>query len=81
MTLLIIIRYHEQAAALAAQQARLALEDTGPDLATHYATAGELRGIPAIGRSVAGVIPYTDPYRETARREAEAQRLRERTAA
>ena len=76
MTLLIVIRYHEQAAALATQQARLALEDT-----THYATAGELRGIPAIGRSVAGVIPYTDPYRETARREAEAQRLKERTAA
>ena len=81
MTLLIVIRYHEQAAALATQQARLALQDTGPDLATHYATAGELRGIPAIGRSVAGVIPYTDPYRETARREAEAQRLKERTAA
>ena len=80
MTLLIVIKYHEQAAALAAQQARLALEDTGPEL-THYATAGELRGILAIGRSVAGVIPYTDPYRETARREAEANRLRERTAA
>jgi len=62
MTLLIVIRYHEQAAALANQQARLALEDTGPDLTTHYATAGELRGIPAIGRGVAGATPGSSPH-------------------
>jgi hypothetical protein len=38
-----------------------------------------LRGIPAIGLSVRGVIGGTDPYDETARRDMHARRLREKT--
>lgn len=38
-----------------------------------------LRGIPAIGLSVRGVIGGTDPYDETARRDMHTRRLREKT--
>lgn len=38
-----------------------------------------LRGIPAIGMSVRGVIGGSDPFDETARRDEQARRLREKT--
>ena len=41
--------------------------------------AEALRGIPAIGRSVSGVIAQTHPEQETIRRISQRERLRERT--
>lgn len=38
-----------------------------------------LRGIPAIGLSVRGVIRGTDPFDEAASRDRQARRLREKT--
>lgn len=43
--------------------------------------ADQLRGIPAIGRSVAGAIPGSNPETETIARMMRAARLTERTAA
>lgn len=43
--------------------------------------ADALRGIPAIGRNVAGAIPGSNPETETIARIMRADRLRQRTAA
>lgn len=66
--------------ALAQRQAR---EDHARELVaagrTPMADPQNLRGIPAIGKNVAGVIGGTDPFAETANRERVAN-LRKSTA-
>jgi len=71
-------RLHAQAQVLADT-----VEDTDTRPLRHELTKpGDplaLRGIPAIGRSVSGAIPDTNPEQETIRRLTRADRIRERT--
>lgn len=68
MSILLRIRHHHEAQHQARIIAELALEadDGTPIRITSSRPAGDertLRGIPAIGRSVAGAIPGTNPGR------------------
>ncbi len=45
---------------------------------TNGGDSEKLRGIPAIGRGVAGAIPKTNPLQETIRRMTQSERMRER---
>jgi hypothetical protein len=64
--LLMAVKYHEQGMYLRRQQARVALETSAPEQPVTGATAGgderKLRGIPAIGRGVAGAIAGSVPH-------------------
>ena len=70
-SILLVVKHAQQAQQDARNMARIALEtSTSEEIATgktaRGATAGgderKLRGIPAIGRGVAGAIPGTSPH-------------------
>lgn len=66
-SLLLAVKHAQEAADAARTMARIALEtSTTPEVGVQGATAGgderKLRGIPAIGRGVAGAIAGTVPH-------------------
>lgn len=66
MSILLRIRHQQEAERQAKIMARLARETTGPIRVSSSRPAGDertLRGIPAVGRNVAGAIPGTSPAR------------------
>lgn len=64
MSILLRVRHLQEAERVAKIMAQLARETDGPMRVSSPRPAGDertLRGIPAIGRSVAGAIPGTSP--------------------
>lgn len=66
-SLLLVVKHYQQEQQIERDMARIALEtSTTPEVGVKGATAGgderKLRGIPAIGRGVAGAIAGTIPH-------------------